>query len=140
MAVDDHVASWLIAPGHHHDRLLLTVLFQAQAEPALLLTTDHAKRRVGHLQLMEFQFHDRSSDTPRPSGAKPQPGGHLDELSATIPQGSQANPGSLQGTAPAATTAGERTLDRRTPVQNTADLVFGLFADSVNASPGAWEP
>lgn len=43
MAVDDHVAPRLIALGHHHDRLLLAVLFQAQAEPTLLLTTRHAK-------------------------------------------------------------------------------------------------
>ena len=140
MTVNDHVTPRLMAVGHHHDRLLLAVLFQAQAEPTLLLTTHHAKRRVGHLQLVEFQFHDRSSDTPRPSGAKPQPGGHLGELSATIPQGSQDNPGRLPSTAPAADNAAGRTLDRRAPTRITAEAVFGLFADSVSKPPDAWEP
>jgi hypothetical protein len=74
MAVDDHVASGRLAVGDHHDRLLLAVLFQAQAQPTLLLDTHRAKRRVGHLQLVKFQLHDGCSHTPRPSGVKPQPG------------------------------------------------------------------
>ena len=38
VAVDDHVVAFRLRLGHHHDRLLLAVLFQAEAQTATLST------------------------------------------------------------------------------------------------------
>jgi hypothetical protein len=61
-------------------------------------STRHAKRGVGHLQLV---WNSSSMTAPRTHlgllGPSPSPRDHREEPSATIPQGSQANPGHRTG-------------------------------------------
>jgi hypothetical protein len=73
MAVDDDVAIRLLRVRHHHDGLLLTVLFQRHQQPTLALAAAGAQLAVAHLQLVKLQLHDGSSADlgrwePPPSG------------------------------------------------------------------------
>ena len=60
MAVDDHIAARRLAVGDDHDRLSLTVLFQALPQPTLPLARVSAQRRIRRLQLVPLQIHDGS--------------------------------------------------------------------------------
>lgn len=62
MTVDDDVAMRLLGVGDHDDRLLLTVLAHRREKPAPTFAAASAQLGVGHVELVELQFHSGGSD------------------------------------------------------------------------------
>ena len=131
VAVDDHIVILRLRLRHHHDRLLLAVLFQAEPQTALASAAVSAQRGIGHLQLVEFQLHDGLLLETHVSLLGQGPTlKRLGEPSSMAAQRSHSH-----APRPAKATSQGLAL-----AQGVAEVVFGVFPKSVHKPISVWIP